>query len=411
MGMTISPDGTPVDMRNAASLTLEETIRRADEGDVTYQVLAGLRLLQHDIQSGGHHNFKRAMEYFEMASDAGSPVAQGYYGVYLAFSGQEKGLSLLDESARKGVGVALGTLGELYLDGIHVPMDTSKALDFFAMAVEKCDGKAACELGHCYRWGTGVKEDKKKAFHYYCESLKMGCDEAAVHVGACLVRGIGTDPDLETGEMLLRSSASKGSAEAFYELSLMQACADLDFPDHQKALEYIDEALELKPETEEYLYLKYQILCGEFDFEDQYPATDEEIDEGMEILEELAERGFMDARLSLAAKLIAGFFVEEDPGRAIEILTKAVEEDDEDAMALLGTELVLDERFRNVSRGMALLREGVSRGSGDAMLSMYYVYKFGVGVKKDRLRAARFERMAEDAGYSDDILDLWERFV
>lgn len=73
----------------------------------------------------------------------------------------------LEQSARAYVGIAL-----LYLNGSGVPEDPSRALGYFARAMQFGSGEARFQLGRMYEQGKGVSKDLEVAKWYMEDALK-----------------------------------------------------------------------------------------------------------------------------------------------------------------------------------------------------------------------------------------------
>lgn len=160
----------------------------------------------------------------------------------------EKGIRLLEKSARLGFWGAMNELGYYYSEGknkddrkafqwflkgaaagwpdslFHVgecyelglgtAKDPAKAALVYEQAARLGSGEAACALAVLYDHGTGVAEDPQKAFNLYKKAVELGDEEAEKAVGDCYFYGRGVKADKKEAGLHYHRAYDHGSMGA-----------------------------------------------------------------------------------------------------------------------------------------------------------------------------------------------------
>lgn len=79
-------------------------------------------------------------------------------------------LSIWRDSANQGDKVAQNYVGEIYRDGVGVPVNYSSAADWFRKSADQGYGRAQNNLGFLYEKGLGVPKNPQMAMKYYREA-------------------------------------------------------------------------------------------------------------------------------------------------------------------------------------------------------------------------------------------------
>jgi len=87
------------------------------------------------------------------------------------------------KSAEQGNAKAQVNLGFMYLNGIGVEKDTSKAVKLFSLASEKDNAKAQYFLGEAYLHGDGIEKNENKSFVLLKKSAEQGEVDAQAALG------------------------------------------------------------------------------------------------------------------------------------------------------------------------------------------------------------------------------------
>ncbi len=125
----------------------------------------------------------KAAELFKMATEAGSIEAkeelQKLDYAFVEELGDEDISKRSDDNFEKGMGSY--NMGVCYAQGLGVPQDMTKAVEWWRKAVEQeSDANAMFRLGVCYWNGDGVPRDRYKGIELIHKAAEMGIDEAKV---------------------------------------------------------------------------------------------------------------------------------------------------------------------------------------------------------------------------------------
>lgn len=86
-------------------------------------------------------------------------------------------------------------IAKCYLKGKGVQLDYTQAVKYLRDAVNHNSPNAMCTLGWCYYNGKGVEKDTSIAFELYLRAAEMGQIDAQNNVGWCYAHGIGVEQD------------------------------------------------------------------------------------------------------------------------------------------------------------------------------------------------------------------------
>ena len=124
------------------------------------------------------------------------------------------------KSAEQGNAKAQVNLGFMYLNGIGVEKDTSKAVKLFSLASEKDNAKAQYYLGEAYLHGDGVEKNENKSFVLLKKSAEQGEVDAQAALGFAYSLGQGVEVNMAEALKWFRKASSKGS-------KISRKCIDL----------------------------------------------------------------------------------------------------------------------------------------------------------------------------------------
>ena len=116
--------------------------------------------------------------------------------------------------AEKGDPRSQYVLGVMFLNGLGVPSDSQKAIDWFCKAAQKKHYEALFQLGKVYDLGEGVEQDKKKAMTFYLKAAQNGVIKAQYNLGLMYQEGDGVNVDYSKSAKWFRSAAEKGLKSA-----------------------------------------------------------------------------------------------------------------------------------------------------------------------------------------------------
>lgn len=126
--------------------------------------------------------------------------------------------SLLD-AAEAGDVEAMNLLGVLYILGVQVSSDYSKALDWFQKAIEGGSASAMHNLAQMYLYGIGLPRDYSNAFHWFRRSAAYGNVNSIYSAAVMAENGLGTPRDLRVSRALYHDAAESGFAPAMVRVS------------------------------------------------------------------------------------------------------------------------------------------------------------------------------------------------
>lgn len=207
--------------------------------------------------ASGEHGLPRDEDkrvyWLEQAAAQGVVEARGLLGmVYVTQESTqlERGLELVEDSARRGHSESQVYLGILYKYGDHRPKDPKLALTWFQRAADQgncdarfhlgellCDGEgvaqdkkrglswirqaaeadsasAALELGYRYRDGRDVPRDTVQSVQWFRRAAELDDEEAQYCLAVALWNGEGIDQDEERALYWMRRSAEEGDEDA-----------------------------------------------------------------------------------------------------------------------------------------------------------------------------------------------------
>ena len=124
------------------------------------------------------------------------------------------------ESAEQGNAKAQEQLGFMYLKGIGVKKDATKAVKLFAAASEKDDAKAQYFLGQAYLHGDGIEKNENKSFVLFKKSAEQGHVDAQAQLGFAYSLGQGVEVNMAEALKWFKKASSKGS-------KISRKCIDL----------------------------------------------------------------------------------------------------------------------------------------------------------------------------------------
>jgi TPR repeat protein len=116
---------------------------------------------------------------------------------------------------------AMTLLGELYADGLGVPNDDKKAVDWYKLAIERGDREAMFSLAMFRMAGRGGPADRGEAARLLGEAAKRGHVIAAYDLALLYLEGQVFPQDFAKAATLMRQAADAGSPQAQYALATL----------------------------------------------------------------------------------------------------------------------------------------------------------------------------------------------
>jgi TPR repeat protein len=122
-------------------------------------------------------------------------------------------------NAEKGQSQAMLTVGVLYEQGIGVPRNFTKALEWYQKASLAGESDGYFRVGLCYEIGMGIAYDMDKAVSNFEKAVEMGSLSAAHKMASLYLAGQGVAKDEAKGLALLTTAADGGNGAAANELA------------------------------------------------------------------------------------------------------------------------------------------------------------------------------------------------
>lgn len=150
--------------------------RASDDGDADALCALGDKLF-HGF--GEMSDRKLAFKCFERAYELGSLKGQTRFG-YMVLYGiandvpRTQGITVLEDAAMKGSGIAYNLLGHEYYRGEIVPRSYDKMFECYQKAAEHGIDAAYRNLAFCYENGYGTERSYEKALELYIRCHELG---------------------------------------------------------------------------------------------------------------------------------------------------------------------------------------------------------------------------------------------
>ena len=122
-------------------------------------------------------------------------------------------------AAEGGDAEAMNVLGVLYILGVQVPGNYSKALHWFQQAIDGGSVSAMHNLAQMYLYGFGVPRDFANAFHWFQRSAAYGSVQSMYNAAVMAENGLGTSRDLRLSRAMYQDAAASGFAPAMVRVS------------------------------------------------------------------------------------------------------------------------------------------------------------------------------------------------
>jgi TPR repeat protein len=129
--------------------------------------------------------------------------------------------ALMLMNAEKGQSQAMLNLGRLYEEGVGVPRNFTKALEWYQTAADAGEKEAHMRLGLCYEIGMGAAADIGRAIKNFEKAAELGFAPARHKLAGLYLQGRGLPKDENKGFALLTQAADAGEAAALFDLGVI----------------------------------------------------------------------------------------------------------------------------------------------------------------------------------------------
>ncbi|GFO10238.1 sel-1-like protein 1 [Plakobranchus ocellatus] len=186
----------------------------ADKGDQQAQVVLGT--LYYQGGKGVQINHEQAYHYFSTAAESGSGHALGYLGKMhsegspFIMQSNQTAFEYFKKSSEKKNHIGQAGLGMMYLNGLGVEKDVTKAFRYFSLASDQGSVDGQLQLGIMYFSGNGVRTDYKLAVKYFTMASQKGHVLAYYNLAQMHATGTGVLRNCYTAVELFKNVAERG---------------------------------------------------------------------------------------------------------------------------------------------------------------------------------------------------------
>ena len=303
-----------------------------------------------------------------------------------AAQGHKTSLSVLKQLAEQGHADAQLSLGDMYANGIGVPRDDDRALQWYAKAArqshkvnlsvlkqlaEQGHADAQFRLGDRYKEGKGVPRDGDMACQWYAKAVatlkkaaEQGNADAQYRLGTIYKEGKGVPRNDDMGCQWYAEAAAQGHDAGLNAL--------------KQLAEQGDAAAQYRLGT---MYKEGKGVLRSDDMACQWyaKAAAQGHDAGLNVLKQLAEQGDADAQYRLGTMYKEGKSMPQDSNMACQWYAEAAAQGHE--------------------AGLSVLKQLAEQGDAAAQFSLGEMYDYGEGVPQDDDRARQWYEKAAVQGH------------
>jgi TPR repeat protein len=230
-------------------------------------------------------------------------------------------------AAQKGDPEAQFRLANMYVNGVGVDRDLSKAAEWYGRASAQGHALAQNNLGVMYANGWGVPQNFREALKLFVSASGQGNADAESNLGAMFLLGRGVDVNEAEAAFWLKRAAQQGVAEAEYSLGTLYFNGRGIGQDEAEALSWFREAADRG-------YVPAEVAIGKMYVAGRGVTTD--YAQAMSHFRSAAERGSSDAAFQVALLYRDGRGVPTNQQEALAWLRKAAERGSLDGQYMLG---------------------------------------------------------------------------
>ncbi|KAG9291250.1 hypothetical protein G9A89_021752 [Geosiphon pyriformis] len=206
-------------------------------------------------------------------------------------------------------------IGFFYHQGVGIPVDNTKAYQFYKIAAENGDAFGKNQVGWCYSKGIGVKSDPKDAAEWYKKSAESGNYSGKSNLAECYLESDGIEANRDEAIRLLTETANVGYVGSIFKLGYCYEEAT-ETKDEKKAFR-----LYLESASQGYIYGQYYVgKCYESD-----RGTKKDDKRAFYWYKKAAEADFDEAKLEMAKCYVEGVGVEKDQEKGFQICLKSAQ--------------------------------------------------------------------------------------
>lgn len=320
------------------------------------------------------------VEYYEYSADKDQPATLQLLG-QIFYEGYNEtpvdyvqARSYFEKAAEQGAVASKGYLGEIYLHGLGVERDTSKAFSYFREAAQAGSTMGNNGLGVLYRDGIEVLADEEEALALFIKAADEGNAEAQYNAGTLMHKLHPRTHDDKSLAYLVQAF-QQGHTLAQFEIARRNVHNNLVC---SFCLTLLRGVVERGPE----------MLLFEEAFDD-FHAGDLEVALAKYFF--LADHGY-EAAQENAAHILISSGLETGYRRALVYLHRSANQGNVDTRIKLGDLFYAGKGIPSPDLITAYLayKEAFGRNSPQASFNLGYMYQHGLGIPKDFYLARRY---------------------
>jgi TPR repeat protein len=339
-------------------------------------------------------DYARALQECQVEANNGDKDCQSQLGrIYKNGFGvpanQQTAIIWLKKAAAQGQMYAEENLGDSYRRGLGVSMDYQEALRLFRISAEKGNPWAFNSLGNMYRFGLGVEKNLKEAVNFFRLAADKGNPAGQANLADIYRLGELGEVNGDEAFQWASKSAKQNYALGLNMLGLLYRDGIGVRQDTEKAIQAFQESIKLSPPNNAFCNLASIYYRGF-----GVPRNLEEAAKYAEIGTQRNESNCMNILANIL--VINSPQVKKDPIRAFELAKRSLELGNKNALNTLGY-MYRDGLGVDVDFQMALkyLNQGMDAGDFNAMVNLGKMFYKGLGVPKDVKKANEYFEIAQ----------------
>lgn len=345
--------------------------------------------LYHELGDGGVElDSAKAIEYYQLAADQGHTDAMLYLGDfhrigrYLPLD-QQKAFALYTQAHEAGNQGATYYVGRSYLEGCGVEVDTLMAMPYLKDAAAQGVGKACYRVADLYDFGRGgIQANGDSAVYYYIKGYQAGDADCAYKVGVLLL----AEGNAEMAMQCLGAATKGGNPDGAYTYAYcLQQGIGVKEAQPKAAYRIWEQVVARYNQPESYYQLGIASIQGN--------GCPEDENLGKAYLDTSANLGDKDAMYSLGVCYLNGIGCNTDTTIAISWLEKCADNENINAINLLGDVYQAQGDFKN---SVLYYEKGIAAGNLTSYVKMGQCYEEGLGVVLNSPKAFELYKYAAD---------------
>lgn len=281
----------------------------------------------------------------------------------------------------------------MYKDGIYVPQNWTRWLQYIRSAANLGSSDAQADLGIAYLYGlqeAGVSQDVSSAIPWLKKATEQNDDKGAFYLGVCYEYGAGVTKDEEKAQQYYYIAANAGNAQGQYEVAMAYLLGKNGVQVNvNEAKKYLDLSI-AQEEPRAYKLQGDMYYYG--------IGIDEDNEKAAEWYKKSSDAGNAEASSILANMYLDGIGVTKNETKGYQLYKIAA--DAEIPHGISGLGICYENGFgvsKNISTAISYYQKAADLGNPYAQRRLYRLYREGDGVEKNNTEALRYLRMAADA--------------